>query len=404
MRILGVTNLYPNPYQPGRATFNRRQFSALAARHEVAIISPILWTDELAARWAGAPRLPAGRRVTCDGITVDHPIYYYTPKVLRSRYGHFFRRSIREPFERAVAEFRPDIVMSTWAYPDGWAAVDLGQRAGLPVAVKVQGCDILNGGFGLDRQPGRKPKTIEAVLRADLVIAVSRHLADRVVDLGADPSRVQVVYNAIDVEAFRPGDRRESRERLGLDPGVPIVLFVGNLVRVKGAEVLVEACARMARSGQSFECHLIGQGPLRPRLEKQIADAGLSRCVHLRGSVPNDRLPDWYRSATVVTLPSYSEGLSNVLLEAVACGTPFVASRVGGNPEVARLGPGRLVPPGDPGSLARALAETLSDGEPSPRPGRLFHRTPADEATELTALFEVAIGRRERSVGSRRSP
>src|SRR5689334_9793120 len=98
MRVLTVTNLYPNPFEPARATFNRQQVRALAARHAVQVISPISWTEELAARRAGAPPLPAGRRVTCDGITVDHPRYLYTPKLFRGRYGQFYRQSVAGAF------------------------------------------------------------------------------------------------------------------------------------------------------------------------------------------------------------------------------------------------------------------------------------------------------------------
>ena len=107
MCILVLTTLYPNPYQPGRAPFNGPQFRALADRHAVAIISPIAWTDELAARRRGAARLPRDRRISRDGIPVDHPLYVHTPWVLRGRYGRFFRHSIHRPFERALAEFRP---------------------------------------------------------------------------------------------------------------------------------------------------------------------------------------------------------------------------------------------------------------------------------------------------------
>src|SRR5262245_17680459 len=100
MRILTLTNLYPNPFQPHRATFNRQQLRWLAQRHELRVIAPVLWTDELKARWKGAPRLPAGRRAVCDGIPVEHPRYLYPPKLLRGWYGHCFRWSVGAAFER----------------------------------------------------------------------------------------------------------------------------------------------------------------------------------------------------------------------------------------------------------------------------------------------------------------
>src|SRR5687767_4380363 len=137
MRILVVTNLFPNPYAPTRAAFNREEMRALAARNSVSVIAPIAWPDEFAARWRGAGPLPAGRRVVCDGIPVAHPRYLFPPRVLRRWYGFCYYRSIRPTFQRAVAEFRPDLVYALWAYPDGWAGVRLAREAGLPVVVKV---------------------------------------------------------------------------------------------------------------------------------------------------------------------------------------------------------------------------------------------------------------------------
>ena len=273
LRILTLTNLYPNPFHPERATFNRQKLRLLATRHPVAIISPILWTEELAARWTGGRRLPRDRRVTCDGITVNHPCYVYPPKVLRGWYGHCFRESVRPAFRRALAEFRPDLIFAPWAYPDGWAAVQLGHRAGLPVVIKVHGSDILR----LSLHPKRERGTVEALRQADGIVAVSRDLKERVVALGVDPGRVRVVYDGIDTERFHPGPREAARARLTreLDLQGPVVLTIGNLVPVKGLEVLIEAFGRLAGQGVDFTGLLIGRGPLRSRLEDQVARRGL---------------------------------------------------------------------------------------------------------------------------------
>src|SRR5439155_11480214 len=144
MRILALTNLYPNPQQPHRAAYNRQHFREFAAAgHEVRVIAPVPGTDELAAWRHGKQPLPRDRRVTLDGIPVEHPGYLFTPKVLRGWYGGFFRRSARRSFERAVVEFRPDVVFASWAYPDGWAAIELGHAAGIPVVINAVGSDVL---------------------------------------------------------------------------------------------------------------------------------------------------------------------------------------------------------------------------------------------------------------------
>jgi glycosyltransferase involved in cell wall biosynthesis len=355
MRILAITNLYPNPYQPLRATFNREEFRALAKLHSLAVISPIAWTDELTCHGTRAASLPRDRRILVDGIAVDYPRYLFTPKILRAWYGHFYRFSVNSAFKRALAEFRPDLIYAHWAYPDGWAAVELGHAAGLPVVIKVHGSDILV----LSSYRGRRHRTIEALQRADGIVAVSQDLAQRMVEMGARVENIHVVYAGIDREVFRPGSSAAARGRLGLEPDIPIILFVGNLLPVKGLDVLVEASFLLKKDGVKFSCLLIGQGPMRDRLERQIASLQLQEQVHMLGVKPNEELPEWYRAATLFVLPSRSEGLPTVLREAAACGTPFVASSVGGIPEIAHLVPSRLVQPEDARGLAHAIREMI---------------------------------------------
>jgi glycosyltransferase involved in cell wall biosynthesis len=394
MRVLTITNLYPNPYEPTRATFNRQQVRSLARRHAVRVISPIAWTEELAARRAGQPPLPRGRRVTCDGITVDHPLYLYTPKLLRGWYGQFYRRSVEPSFKRALEEFNPDVVFAPWAYPDGWAAVELARQAGLPAVIKVHGCDVLAEGRGLQPGSARHRRTADALRGADAVIAVSQDLASHVVDLGVDKSRVRVVYDGIDTDLFNPAPAAEARQRLGLGAGgEPVVLFVGNLVSVKNVEALIDACGLMAKASTPFRCFIIGKGALREDLEARAAALGLGERVKFMGSRPHEQLPDWYRAADVFVLPSWSEGVPCVLLESLACGTPFVASRVGGIPEIAGRGASRLVPPGDARQLAGAITEVISQSHA----GRNGHRTAGwdrghdDAAAEIAGIFEEAM-------------
>src|SRR4051812_3207138 len=123
MRILAITNLYPRPGHETLAPFNRRQFAALAQHHELAIVAPILWTEGLRDRWAG--RKPPPRDRNSDGILVDYPWYYYTPKMFEHHYGAFFLASVRGAVERMRTELDPDVVLASYAHPDGWAAARL---------------------------------------------------------------------------------------------------------------------------------------------------------------------------------------------------------------------------------------------------------------------------------------
>lgn len=383
MRILTLTTLYPNPLQPTRATYNRLQLREVARKHDVRVIAPVAWTHEMVHRWHGQ-YLPACRRVVLDDITVHHPCYYFVPKTL-SWHGHCYWWSVRKVFREVVAEFHPDLIFAPWAYPDGWAAVRLGRQAGLPVVLKVLGSDVLL----LPQHPQKKRGTVQALRHADAIVAVSQDLAHRMVDLGVASEKITVVYDGVDVNVFHPGLRDESRKRIGLTQNVPLVLFVGNLLPVKGLDYLLAACVRLAQDGLAFQCALIGQGPLRSSLEHEVARLGLGDKVRFVGTVPNEQLPDWYRAANVFVLPSRSEGVPNVLLEAAACGTPFVASRVGGIPEIAHLATSELVPCGDVRRLAEALKKFIQCPVSSVHNG-LPVRTRTDSAEDLIEVLERA--------------
>ncbi len=356
MRVLALTNLYPNPFQPHRATFNRHRLRLLGERVPVRVIAPIAWTDEWKARRSGKPPLPAGRRILFDGLTVDHPRYLFPPKFGRRWHGRFYLRSVRASFEKAVSEFRPDLLFAPWAYPDGWAAVRLGHAAGLPVVIQCHGSDVLL----LDRFPARKKRTVEAVAAADGVVAVSRDIARHLVAMGAAPGRVRVVYDGVDPSKFHPAPKAEARARVGLTGADPTVLFVGNLVPVKGVDVLLAACGQLVREGFPLRLVVIGEGPLRRKLQTLAVALGMEGRVDFVGSVAHELLPGWFQAADLLVLPSHSEGVPTVLLEASACRTPWAASRVGGIPEIEHLGLSRLVSPNRPVELAAAIRERLT--------------------------------------------
>jgi glycosyltransferase involved in cell wall biosynthesis len=356
MRILAMTNLYPNPFQPHRATFNRNRLRILGERCAVRVIAPISWTDEFRSRRNGMTALPEGRRLTFDGLTIDHPRYYFPPRIGRSWYGPFYLASVKATFRRVIREFQPDLVYTPWAYPDGWAAVRLGHRAGLKVVLQVLGSDILL----LDRFPARRRRTMEAVRSADGIVAVSRDLAETLVRMGVEPEKIRTIYDGVDHKLFHPGDKAQERAILNLSREEKVILFVGNLVPVKAVDVLIRASAELMQEDKRIRLVIVGQGPLRAELDRLARELGIVDRVRFAGSLPHADLPRWFRAADVFVLPSHSEGVPNVLLEASASGVPWVASRVGGIPEIVHLGISRLVTPNAPSELARAIHETLA--------------------------------------------
>jgi glycosyltransferase involved in cell wall biosynthesis len=391
MRILAVTNIFPSPYLPFKAPFNRHQFRVLGERNAVRVIAPIAWTDEWRARRKGVPALPRNRRVELDGLVVEHPRFYFPPKILQGTYGRWYQASVGPTFRRCVAEFRPELIYATWAYPDGWAAVRLARRAGLPVVVQVHGSDILV----LTKHAKRRRLTFDALRAADGVIAVSADLAGCAIQEGVPADRVRVVYGGVDAAVFHPGPKVDARKRLGLDREPdPLLLFVGNLLPVKGLDVLIDACAALARDGFRFRCHLIGQGPLAEPLAAQIERHGLTDRVKLLGPKPQSELPDWYRASDLFVLPSRSEGVPNVLREAAACGLRCVATRVGGIPEVSSCGDIRLVPAEDSAALAGAIRTGLAERD-RPVPVSAT-RTRVQAISDLEEFLEGIVARAAR--------
>lgn len=387
MRILGLSNLLPSPRFPLRGVFNKQLFCALAKDDQVRLIVPISWTDELRSRRRGKADSPGIRRDEIEGIRTEFPRYVFTPKLLRGTYGHCFKRSVSAAFSRAMEELRPEVVLAAWGYPDGWAAVKLAHRHGIPAVVKLHGSDVLVQ----SKIRACRSRLCECLKDADAVIAVSQDLADKAIELGASPDRVKTVYDGVNRDIFHPGDRLEARRSLGLAAEERILLFVGNLVHVKGIDVLLDACKRLSDGGEEFRCHLAGDGPLRAELQNRVDALGLERVVRFIGPVRHSDLANWYRAANVFVLPSRSEGVPCVLLEAAACQTPFVASRVGGIPEIAGWGASRLVQPEDPVALADAISQSLADKVPL-QAVSAFTRSFDDVAAEVRSILRPLVG------------
>jgi glycosyltransferase involved in cell wall biosynthesis len=361
MRILFLSSIYPRAYAPTRGVYCASLCRALALRHEVRVVSPVGWLERLRHGSAHA----RGEEAAGDP-PVDFPWYFYPPKVLRHLYGWFMWRSVRRRVLRIGETFAPDCVLSYWLHPDGEVAVRTARMLGIPSAVIVGGSDALL----LPRDTVRRRSIVRVLEESDALIAVSQGLKDTLVKLGAPAGKVHVVHQGIDRNLFCPGSRKAARLRLGLPAGRKVLLWVGGLVPVKGLDVLLAACEQLRHGGDDFHLSLVGSGPLRQKLAALADRHGLSRSVSFVGPVPPRQLPDWYRAADLTVLSSWSEGIPNVLRESLACGTPFVATRVG---DIAELSPEtahELVPPGDPAALAGAIHRALAGQSARPAPCR----------------------------------
>lgn len=370
MRIVFFSLSYPTPWQPTAAAFNRAMVDALRATHAVEVVAPVPWTQRFRASRGGR-----------EGL---HPLYLFPPKVLREHYGTFLWLSTRRTLRRLAGRFETDAFLGYWAHPDGEVTLRAAREAHRPGVVIVGGSDVMV----LAGERKRRHAVRRVLEGADAILTVGRTLRERVVGLGAPAERVTAFYRGVDTAVFSPGDGREARTRLGLALEAPLVLWVGRMVSVKGLEVLLEGWRLLLPRVSLARLLLVGEGPDLPSLRNQAARLGLGNSVTFAGPRPHSELPDWYRAADVTVLPSLSEGIPNVLLESLACGTPFVASDVGGVREIEGGPFCQLVPPGQPMTLAESLERSLRAPHRVDPP---FGHTLAESAAAITRVLERAV-------------
>ena len=356
MKILFLSSVFPNAIEPSRGCFNDSLVRALAIRHQVEVVSSIPWVD-LVKGYRRGIRVHLYRRIADPaGFGIHYVPFIYPPKILRNRYCAFYWSTIAGTVHSLIQTCRPELIISYWVHPDGEAAVRIGRLVGAPSCVIVGGSDVLL----TTRKPSRR-RRVQAVLEAtDAVITVNDDLKEAVVRLGIRADKVLVWRQGVDVGRFQPGDRHLARQQLGIPVPGRVIVWVGRMVPVKGLDILLESCALLRERGVEYHLYLVGDGPLRRDLVAQAEARRLATHITFVGAKLHQELPDWYRAADLTVLPSRSEGLPNVLRESLACGTPFVASDVGGINEIADPSCCLLVPPEDPTSLADALAQSLA--------------------------------------------
>jgi glycosyltransferase involved in cell wall biosynthesis len=352
VKVVCVTNLFPDNSRPEFASFNRQQFVHLAERHDLHVVSPVPWPHR--AKLALAGKTPTAPDDCAGRLRAYYPTYFYTPRVLRERYGSFYLYSIRSLFDRLAKQLQPSLVYATWAYPDCYAAVRAAAPFGIPVVSRLHGSDI-NDYFQF---PDRKRLILDAMHRSAAIVSVSKDLEQTLLGEGIEAEKIHVIYNGVDRNVFPPMEKGEARRQLGLSDGAEIVLFAGNLKPVKRVDLLIGAVARLERA--QAELHILGDGPERTRLEKLAAVLRISARVRFHGTVPHRSLGLWFNACDIFCLPSRNEGTPNVVLESLACGTPVVASDTGGIPEILPEGSGLLFPPESADDLVANLRQGLS--------------------------------------------
>lgn len=332
MNVLVFTSLYPNNVWPNHGVFTKERMASFARMDvcAVKVVAPVPYFPaiKIGHRWKFSQVV---RQEKIDGIDVYHPRYFMTPKVGMIFYGLQMFLGVLPLVKRIYRAFDFDLIEGHYIYPDGFAAVLLGRYFKRPVVIFAEGTDInLYPTFPLIRKLERY-----TLRRAQKVISVCQALKDIIVQLDIPEDKISVVPNGVDPGKFYPVSRDETRKRLGL-PDAKIILSVGALIPRKGFDVLIRAFEILVhrKHEQDLCLIIIGEGEQRRELEKIISEANLEKYVRLVGSVMNQDLNAWYGAADLFCLTSSREGLPCVILEALACGKPVIATEIWGIPEI----------------------------------------------------------------------
>lgn len=388
VRVVTFSTLYPSSVRRGHGIFVETRLRELLRTCDVEarVVAPVPWFFSRNPRFgefANMARTPL--RETLNGIEVLHPRFLVPPKVGMNISPFMLALGALPAFwELRRTGFDFDLIDSHYLYPDGVAAALLAKILDVPFAVTARGSDVtLMPNFAIPRR-----LIGWAMRRASACIAVSRALGDALVSLGLTEKKLHVLRNGVDLELFRPMAMAEARASLGW-PDQPTLLAVGNLLENKGHHLSIVALRHLPQ----YRLIIVGKGPERQALESLATCNGLSERVVFAGEVPQSELHRYFSAADASMLASAREGWPNVLLESMACGTPVVATRVWGTPEIVKAPEaGRLVADRSANGLAAAVRD-LMDNYPDRRAVRTYAEGFSWHATSIgqAQVFEEIL-------------
>ncbi|MDB5412169.1 MAG: glycosyltransferase family 4 protein, partial [Rubritepida sp.] len=390
LRLLTFSTLYPNAEQPHHGVFVENRLRHLVASGEASstVLAPVPWfpsTSRYFGRWSRYAAIPL--REERYGLAVHHPRFAAVPGLGMFTGPLALYAAARRALARMLAEgTRFDAIDAHYLYPDGIAAIRLGHEFGLPVVLTARGSDTSQ--LPQYRLPRR---LIQAALHeATALIAVSAGLKEGLVALGAPPDKVTVLRNGVDLDVFRPpADRVMARAALGLD-GRPVLLSVGHLIERKGHDLIIRALPMLP----DHLLLIVGEGPERSALQTLAERLGVADRVRLVGAQSHGAMQRFYGAADALVLASSREGWANVLLEAMACGTPVIASPAWGSREaVAAPEAGLVLDETTPDTIAAGVRRLLA-APPSRAATRAYAEGFgwAETTAGQLALFRQVVG------------
>jgi teichuronic acid biosynthesis glycosyltransferase TuaC len=360
--VLVWSSLFPNPAQPQAGVFVRERMFRVGAHLPITVISPQPWfpLQGLVRLFRPHFRPPMPRREQQMGVEVYRPRYFSFPGVFKGLDARLMALGALRAARALRRAGRVDVIDAHFGYPDGCAALRVARRLGVPCTVTLRGTEARHAS-----DPQLRPQLSAALKLAARVFAVADSLRDVAIALGVQRDSVRTVGNGVDSTKFRARERPVQRDQLGLPQDAAVLITVGGLVERKGFHRVIACMPELLRRFPALHYLIVGspgpEGDYSAQLERQVAELGLRERVHFLGAMPPERLCDALSAADVFVLATRNEGWANVLLEAMACGLPVVATDVGGNAQVvSQREIGTIVPFADHAALTSALSDALA--------------------------------------------
>ncbi|KKH16921.1 glycosyltransferase family 4 protein [Methanosarcina mazei] len=355
--ILIVSHLIPNNIEQNSGTFVFDQVMMLSKFTTIKVIAPVVWFpfSKFTKKWGKLRNVK--RKRSYGNLEVYYPRYLAIPNRVSATLASFlYFISVFMEALNIKRRFKFDIIHAHFAYPDGASSVLLSQIFKKPVILTVHGSDINE----FPKRKALRHLIVYTLNHVSHVIAVSESLKQNIIKLGIDESKITVIPNGYDPTMFKIIDKEKCRIKLNIPQNKKIILFIGNLVDVKGINYLIEAMAKIREHDNEILLIIIGEGDRKDKFKLLTQNYNLETYIKFVGPQKHDEIPLWFNACDLFVLPSVNEGFGIVLIEAAACGKPVVASNVGGIPEASNPIARKLVPPKDPDALAISILEMLS--------------------------------------------
>jgi len=320
LRVLVFTTVFPSPGMPLHGSFVLERIRRLAELADIEVIAPIPWFR--------AFRIRTPVRQDNRIIAIRHPRFWYTPKVLKCFRGFFLFLSTLHRIAQLRKAFDFDLIDAHFAYPDGFAAVLLGRWFRRPVCITLRGTIVQWW-----KRPLGRWLCLWAMRGAERIIAVAESLAMYPRLAGIPDGRIATIPNGVDIERFQLMDRAAARQSIGLPAHGRLIVSVGHISPRKGFHRVIRSLPRVLKACPDARFVIVGgrgaEEDNSAALHALVQRLGISEHVQFVGAKGPDQVALWLGAADLFVLASDFEGCPNVILEAMACGRPVVATKVG---------------------------------------------------------------------------